>query len=418
MRVLVVGGGGREHAICRALQTGSVRPELVIAPGNAGTARLGRNVAVNLQEPAQLVAVARQEHAELVIVGPEQPLVLGLVDRLEAAGIRACGPKMAAAKIEGSKAHLRELAASANVPGPAFAILTEVHQVARAVGRFAAPPVVKADGLAAGKGVFLPATHEECIAQAEALLAGSLGDAGRTVVLEERLTGVEASAFFVCDGDVCVRWPSARDHKRLRDGDQGPNTGGMGAVSPNPALDDDTLREIEAQVVRPTLAALARRGTPYSGFLFAGLMLCERRPMLLEFNARLGDPETQAILPRLPAGAFLELADACSRHSLRPAAVAEDPRVTCAVVLAAAGYPERSRLGDPVDIEPGLESADRWLDYSGIKAKNGRLVTSGGRVATVVARADSSTAAGGLAYRGVAMVRFAGAQHRRDIGGR
>ncbi len=416
-RVLVIGSGGREHAICRALAAGDDAPEIFVAPGNAGTQEHAKNVAVAAKDVSGLVDLARAYRVDLVFPGPEAPLVLGLADRLAAVGIACCGPKAAGARLEGSKRFTRELGAASGVPGPRFCVISKADDLAAALASFDGLPVVKADGLAQGKGVFLPEDQDGCVRAARDLLAGSLGEAGNTVVLEERLTGVEASLFFACHGTRAVALPHARDHKRLHDGDEGPNTGGMGAVSPNPALSDALSRKIRDTIVGPVLRALENAGTPFVGFLFAGVMLTADGPKLLEFNVRLGDPEAQAILPRLAPGELLRLATATARHKLVRFKLKLDPRPTCAVVLAAHGYPDSPRQGDTITVDARLASAERWLDHAGTGRQDGKLVTQGGRVAAVVARGESAESARRSAYAGVEMVHFAGKQFRTDIGG-
>lgn len=401
--------------MCLALATSS-DTEILVAPGNPGTAALGHNLAVAADEVPGLVEAARAHRVDLVVPGPEVPLVLGLADALAEAGIPCCGPSAAAARLEGSKSFTRRLTDAAGVPSPAYQVITEPAEVDAAVAAFKAPPVVKADGLAAGKGVVLPRSVAGCRRAAQEMLAGRFGAAGRRVVLEERLFGVEASLFYACRGSRLVALPHARDHKRLEDGDRGPNTGGMGAVSPNPLIDEDLQREVTEAIVRPTLAALEERGTPYSGFLFAGLMLTDDGPRLLEFNVRLGDPEAQAVLPRLDDGSFLDLCHWAVGAGLDPPDVVVDPRAVCAVVLATQGYPDEPRTGDAISMDPELETPDRWFVHAGTAVTDGALVAAGGRVGAVVARADSLAAARRAAYEGVSLVRWAGMTFRRDIG--
>ncbi|MEE8408882.1 MAG: phosphoribosylamine--glycine ligase [Myxococcota bacterium] len=419
MKILVVGSGGREHAICRALATASPPPEIIVAPGNPGTAGMADNVDVAASDIDGLVELARSLPVDLVIPGPEAPLVAGLADRLLDAGIPVCGPSGQAAKLEGSKRFTRELAREAGVPGARFEVVQTVAGLESAVDGWDGIPVVKADGLAAGKGVLLPVTRQACVDAGTELLEGKLGAAGLTVVLEERLDGVEASLFYACLGQTAVALPHARDHKRLHDGDLGPNTGGMGAISPNPFIeehDEDIERLVRDTIITPTLATLERRGTPYSGFLFAGLMLTSEGPRLLEYNVRLGDPEAQAVLPRIADGEFLALCLAVGRGDLEGFELSIDPRPTCAIVLAADGYPDQPRQGDPIRIADDVHADDRWLDHAGTRKQNGALVTSGGRVAAVVARGASAATARAAAYAGVDMVSFDGMQFRHDIG--
>jgi phosphoribosylamine--glycine ligase len=414
-KILVVGNGGREHAICRALVT-DPDVELLIAPGNPGTATCGRNVPVAGTDVAGLVALARGERVELVVPGPEAALVKGLADALTAAGIPCCGPRRRPALLEGSKRYMRMLTDNVGVPGARFLTVTCESDLERAVASFEAVPVVKADGLCAGKGVYLPGDEAECVEVVRQLLAGSLGDAGRVVLLEERLKGVEASLFYLCDGQTALALPHARDHKRILDGDRGPNTGGMGAISPNPAITAAIEACVRETIVAPTLRALDEVGASFCGFLFAGVMLTEDGPRLLEFNVRLGDPEAQAILPRLQPGSFAGICAAAAKGRLATTRIELAPVSTCAVVLAAAGYPAAPMLGDRISIGAGFESADRWLDQAGTRSTGATLFTAGGRVGAVVARAESAAAARRLAYEGVDEISFGGMQVRRDIG--
>lgn len=415
MKIMVVGGGGREHAMARALATDS-DAELIIAPGNPGTAALGRNVAVSATDVDELVQLAQSEAVDLVIPGPEAPLVAGLADALFAVGVPCCGPGSQAARLEGSKTFTRELCTAAGVPSPSYEVVGDPEALKDALKTFQTPPVVKADGLAGGKGVFLPDTHEDCLSVGLALLQGKLGAAGRTLVLEERLVGTEASLFYACSGQAFVALPHARDHKRLLNGGRGPNTGGMGAVSPNSALDSEVETEVATRVVRPVLRQLEESGTPFRGFLFVGLMLTDAGPKVLEFNVRLGDPEAQAILPRLAPGLFAALCRAVAQGELQKFELEVDTRPTCAVVVTAAGYPEVVRKGDVVTLSPSLITTDRWLVHAGTTLRDGRLVTAGGRVAAVVTRGDTVEQATASAYEGVAEIIFDGMHYRTDIG--
>jgi phosphoribosylamine--glycine ligase len=415
MKVLVVGSGGREHAMGRALTT-TPEVEVIIAPGNPGTAQLGENVDVRIDDVAGLVALARRARVDLVIPGPEGPLVAGLVDALAEAGVPCCGPSAAAARLEGSKAFTRSLAQAARIPSPDHRIVTSPAGVGAALAGFGSPPVIKADGLAAGKGVFLPDTFDECSRVTRDLLAGSLGQAGATVVMEERLVGIEASWFHACRGTEAITLPDALDYKRLLDGGEGPNTGGMGSLSPNPDVDPGIGAAVHDRFVLPALERLAADGTPFNGFLFSGMMMTEESPYLLEFNVRLGDPEAQVVLPRLPDGVFAEVCAWVAGLRTDPPTFEVDRRHTCAVVLAAEGYPVAPRRGDPITLSPGLESEDRWFIHAGTRLDDGTLLTDGGRVGAVVARAESKEAARVAAYEGVPHVQWAGMTHRSDIG--
>jgi phosphoribosylamine--glycine ligase len=415
MKVLVVGSGGREHAIGRALVT-AANVELFTAPGNPGTAAIGENLPVPAEDIAGIVAAARSIPVDLVVPGPEAPLVAGLADALAEAGIPCAGPGASAARLEGSKAFTRALTEAAGVPSPAFRVVERVADLDRALGAFTSPPVVKADGLAGGKGVFLPETIEGCRDAAESLLTGRLGGAGSRVVLEERLFGVEASWFHACRGTEVVPLPHAMDYKRLYEGEEGPNTGGMGAVSPNPMVGGDLEGTIRQQIVLPTLRRLQREGTTFRGFLFSGLMVTAAGPMLLEYNVRLGDPETQAVLPRLLDGAFLEVCAWVSGMTDAKPRIAFDERAACAVVLATEGYPDAPRTGDAIQIADGLETESRWLIHGGTRREGDDLYTAGGRVGAVVARGAALDEARRSAYDGVRLVQWPGMTHRTDIG--
>jgi phosphoribosylamine--glycine ligase len=415
LTVLIVGSGGREHALCRSLAA-VAGVSVLTAPGNPGAATVARLLPIAADDVGGVVAAARSEGVHLVVPGPEVPLVAGLADALDAAGIPCCGPSAAAAQLEGSKAFTRTLAAEAGVPGPGYRIVSPGDDIDAALAAFATPPVVKADGLAAGKGVTLPETMDEARAEVDALLGGRLGDAGRVVVLEERLAGTEASFFYACRGTTAVALPHARDHKRLGDGDRGPNTGGMGAISPNPIVGATLEAEVADTIVVPTLTAMARNGTPFHGFLYAGVMLTDDGPMLLEYNVRLGDPEAQAIIPRLDPSALFEVCRWVAGLRRDPPDLRVDPRPTCVVVVAAEGYPEAPRRGDSITIDPAIETRNRWFIHAGTAIDDGGLVTAGGRVGAVVARGETGDAARRRAYEGVDLVTFPGMTYRTDIG--
>lgn len=390
---------------------------LFCAPGNVGTAEHATNLPLRADDVPAIVTAAVNIGINLVIPGPESSLCAGVQDALSAAGIACCGPSRAAAQLESSKAFTRTLTAPLHVPGPRFAIVRDRTQLVAALRDFSDVPVLKADGLSGGKGVFLLDDKDACEALGADLLVGSLGDAGRTLVLEERLHGEEASLFYACHGERCVPLPHARDHKRLSDGDQGPNTGGMGAVSPSPSLTDDLERTVRTQIVEPTLRELARRGTPFVGFLFVGLMLTAQGPALLEFNVRLGDPEAQAILPRLLPGEFLRLCRATAAGTLDGFELGVSDRSTCAIVLASRGYPNKPQLGDAITIDtPALRRSGAFLLHSGTEQRGATLHTAAGRVMTVVASADTPPDARQRAYAAAGAVHFNGQLRRSDIG--
>ena len=425
-RVLVVGSGGREHALASRLALDGGVDALVMAPGNPGMAALGRCVPVSSDDVDGLVALARAESVDLVVVGPEAPLVAGLVDALEAAGIAAFGPSGAAARLEGSKAFAKSVMDAAGVPTAGWVATSSRDDALTALDRFGAPWVVKADGLAAGKGVVVTSDRAEAEGAIDAALVGRrFGDAGATLVIEAFLDGPERSLFAVCDGEDAVLLAPAQDHKRARDGDEGPNTGGMGAFCPVAGfeLGDAHVTELRETVVLPMLRELARRGTPFRGLLYAGLVDTAEGPKVLEYNVRFGDPETQAVLPRLTSS-LVDLMWASATGSAAtgdgvasvPVRFSADAAVT--VVIASAGYPETSSSGDVIE---GASEADASDGVQVVHAgtaldEAGRLVTAGGRVLAVTGLGMDLAQARERAYRGVACIRIAGAQHRTDIG--
>jgi phosphoribosylamine---glycine ligase len=413
VRVLLLGSGGREHALAWKLAQSPLLSALVCGPGNPGTARLGTNVPLRADSPEAVVAAARQHSVDLVVVGPEAPLVAGVADALGAAGIACFGPVAAAARLEGSKAFAKEIMAEAGVPTAGFRVFedpTQAEQYAAERGRI----VVKADGLAAGKGVIVARGAEEGRAAVRSL--STLGAAGQRLVLEELLEGEEVSVIALCDGERYVLLPPAQDHKRVGEGDTGPNTGGMGAYAPVPFLTPAALAEVGERVVAPTLAALRRRGMPFRGALYAGLMLTPQGPRVLEFNARLGDPEAQVLMLQLGED-LLPLLEACARGRLEPRPLVAHPGVSVGVVLAAQGYPESPRRGQRVE---GVESvsAEAQVFVAGVEEQEGAWLTAGGRVLTVCARGADLAEARNRAYAAVSRVRFEGMHFRRDIGAR
>ncbi|HXG42168.1 MAG TPA: phosphoribosylamine--glycine ligase [Dehalococcoidia bacterium] len=414
-RVLVVGGGGREHAIAWKLRQSSSLGELLVAPGNAGTAAIATNLDIRANDVEGLVAAAREHRVELVVVGPEEPLARGLADRLEAEGIAVFGPRQAGARIEASKAWARELAARHGIPHPAFAIFTSRTDARDYVMSLSGPPVVKADGLAGGKGAFVCQSKEEALDIIDRLMVDeALGPAGRTVVVEEKLSGREVSAHAFTDGRTVVPMPFACDYKRALDGDQGPNTGGMGAYSPALWLDEPTERFVHQQVTEAAVRALAAEGIDYRGVLYPGLMVTDRGPLVLEFNCRFGDPETQVLLPRLKSD-LLKIAWAVANGRLHEVAVEWSTEACVGVVMASGGYPDEYRTGYPIYGLGSVED-DVLVFHAGTALRDdGTVVTAGGRVLTVVAVAPTLTEARAKAYRAVQHIHFTRAHYRRDI---
>jgi len=415
LRVLVVGGGGREHAIVRALARSGQTPEVLCAPGNAGIAADARCLDIGAEEISELIGAVRDEGVGLVVVGPEAPLVAGLVNALEDEGIAAFGPTAAAAGIEGSKLFAKELMEKAGVPTASHTVLRSHEEAVEQIARASYPAVLKADGLAAGKGVIICATEAEAREAVEVFFTERRF--GETeVILEEFLEGEELSLLALCDGDNVVPLAPARDYKRIGNGDTGPNTGGMGSYSPVPGFDDSEIERLADVVHRPIVEAMANRGTPYRGVLYAGLMMTADGPRVLEYNCRFGDPETQAVLPRLRSD-LLELCLA-SRVDGGLTGVRgefdEDWAVT--VVLASAGYPASSSTGDVIR---GLEQASEMegveITHAGTARRDGEIITAGGRVLNVTGLGPSAADARQRAYDAAERISFMGRQMRTDI---
>ena len=420
MRVLIVGAGGREHALAWKCASASRVSEVLVAPGNAGTAAEPkvRNVDVAAEDLAGLTRLAAAERVDLTIIGPEAPLVAGVVDAFEAAGLRCFGPRQAAARLEGSKAYAKSFLTRHGIPTARSATFTRERFDPAWVRAQPAPLVVKASGLAAGKGVVIAASVEEALAAVEAMFAGQFGSAGREVVVEEFLTGEEASFIVMADGVHILPLATSQDHKRRDDGDRGPNTGGMGAYSPAPVVTGSLHARILREVIEPTVRGLAADGVPYTGFLYAGLMIAaDGTPNVLEFNCRLGDPETQPIMMRLESD-LTALCEAALEQRLDRAQAQWDARAALGVVMAAAGYPESVRKGDPI---VGLERAARLpgkIFHAATRLEAGRVLTNGGRVLCAVGLGASVATAQRQAYALADSVHWPGVQYRHDIGHR
>ncbi|MCK9172634.1 MAG: phosphoribosylamine--glycine ligase [Desulfuromonas thiophila] len=417
MKILVVGGGGREHALVWKIAQSPLVETIYCAPGNPGIAELAELVPLNVEDVDGLCAFALEKAIDLTVVGPELPLTLGIADRFKAAGLAIFGPSQAAAQIEGSKGFSKDLMAKYGIPTAAYARFTDRDQAVAYVNEQGAPIVIKADGLAAGKGVILAQTLEEAVqAIDEILVDGVFGEAGKSLVIEEFLYGEEASFFAFTDGKNILPLASAQDHKQIFDGDKGPNTGGMGAYSPAPVVTDALYQRIVDEVVQPTIDGMAAEGCPYCGILFVGLMIDGEKIRVLEYNARFGDPEAQPLLSRMKSDLVPVLRD-CARGELTTRTLEWHEGAAVCVVLAAAGYPASVRKGDAIS---GLTAANALEDVqvfqAGTALCEGQLVTAGGRVLGVVGRAADVPAAIERAYAGVAQIRFDGAQWRRDIG--
>ncbi|QRZ61940.1 phosphoribosylamine--glycine ligase [Rothia sp. ZJ932] len=411
MKVLVLGPGGREHAIIRALQADATVTEVHSAPGNAGIAQDVTVHAIDANDPAAARALAQELSADLVVVGPEAPLVAGVSDALREAGFAVFGPSKAAAALEGSKAFAKEVMAQAQVPTAMAKVATNAQEAADALDTFGAPYVVKDDGLAAGKGVVVTEDRQVALDHAESCFT-----AGGTVVIEEYLDGPEVSLFVLSDGTNVVPLSPAQDFKRIFDNDEGPNTGGMGSYTPLPWLPEGFVEDVVERVARPTITEMARRGAPFVGVLYCGLAVTSRGIRVIEFNARFGDPETQAVLARLRTGLGQLLLAAARGELSEDTALDWDPRTAVDVVMAAENYPDTPRKGDAIS---GLDAANALngihVAHAGTAEKNGDIVTAGGRVLAVVALGDDLADARSRAYDGVELISWTGAQYRSDI---
>ncbi|MGY0650824.1 phosphoribosylamine--glycine ligase [Luteimonas sp. A537] len=421
MKVLVIGSGGREHALAWKLAQSPRVDEVLVAPGNAGTATEAgcRNVDVKATDIDALLALARDEGVAFTVVGPEAPLVAGIVDRFQAAGLRIFGPSAAAAKLEGSKAFAKDFLARHGIPTAHYAVFTEVEPALAYLRDAGAPIVVKADGLAAGKGVIVAMTLAEAEAAVRDMLGGdAFGEAGARVVIEEFLDGEEASFIAMVDGSFALPMATSQDHKRVGDGDTGPNTGGMGAYSPAPVVTPAVHARIMREVIEPTVAGMAADGVPFSGFLYAGLMIdADGAPKVIEFNVRFGDPETQPIMMRLRSD-FATLVEAGIDGALDGADADWDPRPALGVVMAAEGYPATPRTGDVISVPDMPGTGDVRVFHAGTRLENGHAVTAGGRVLCVCALGDSVAEAQQRAHTATAGITWPGEFHRRDIGWR
>ena len=414
MKVLVIGNGGREHALVWKLAQSPRRPQLYCAPGNGGIAELAECVEIAADDAERLADFAKREGIDLTVVGPEAALLAGVVDLFEARGLRIVGPRKQAALLEGSKSFAKDLMMEYGIPTAAYRTFTELEPALAYIREQGAPIVVKADGLAAGKGVIVARTVEEAEAAVRSILESkAFGHAGDQVVIEQFLAGEEATVLAFVDGANVKRMVPVQDHKQVFDGDQGPNTGGMGTYAPVPRVTETLLDEIEAAILRPVVKAMSEKGTPYKGVLYVGLMLTDEGPKVIEFNARFGDPETQVVLPLLEND-LLDVFEAVVDGRLADVELKWKDQAAVCVILASEGYPGAYRKGDEIE---GLDKLPEGsvAFHAGTVRKEGQLVTNGGRVLGITGLGPDLASAKATAYQGVGAVRFAGKHYRKDI---
>ena len=421
MKVLIVGGGGREHAMAWKMAQSEEVDQVFVASGNAGTALEPKvaNVPIAAHEIERLCSFAKSERISLTVVGPEAPLVAGIVDRFRESQLPCFGPTRAAAKLEGSKAYCKDFMLRFGIPTATYETFTDPVAAIDYLQNQSYPIVIKADGLAAGKGVIIAHSKAQAVAAVQSMLTeGAFGEAGQRVVIEEFLQGEEASFMVMADGENILPLATSQDHKPLEEGDRGPNTGGMGAYSPAPVITPDIHDRIMAQVIRPTIEGMAEQGIPYTGFLYAGLMISpDGQPRVLEFNCRMGDPETQPIMMRLQSN-FAALCFSAGEGRLNTINAQWDSRFALGVVLAAQGYPSQYRKGDVIEGLPEEEAPDIKVFHAGTALENGRIVTAGGRVLCVTALGETVAEAQHKAYAQVEKIHWPGMVYRRDIGWR
>jgi phosphoribosylamine--glycine ligase len=418
MKFLLIGSGGREHALAWALSASPMVSKLYCAPGNAGIAAVVECVPIAAMDFDGLIAFARDRQIDFVVVGPETPLVAGLWDRLEAAGVKALGPSMAGAVLEGSKGFVKDLCAENGIPTAAYQRFTAPEPAKAFAATLGLPVVIKADGLAAGKGVIIPETREETDRAIDFMFEGGFSDAGSSIVVEEFMEGVEASFFALTDGEHVLPLAGAQDHKRVFDGDKGPNTGGMGAYSPAPVLTDAVVEQTMSRIIKPTVAAMAARGTPYMGVLFAGLMITKDGPKLIEYNCRFGDPECQVLMLRLKSDLATALIAARDKQ-LHHLDLRWRDEAALTVVMAAKGYPGNYDKGSEIrGLEAGANVDGVQIFHAGTERHDGKLIATGGRVLNVSAIGKTVAEAQARAYQAVDRINWPGGFCRRDIGWR
>ena len=413
MKILVIGNGGREHTLCWKLKNDSCAPELFCAPGNAGTAELGTNIDLGVTDIADIIAWAKENRPDLTVIGPEAPLCAGLADALEAEGFRVFGPSKAAAELEGSKEFAKEIMKAAGVPTSGYAVFTDAEPACKYVREKGAPIVIKADGLAAGKGVTVAETVEQAEEAINDALGGAFGDAGSRVVIEDFLVGEEASILALIDGEHVVLLASSQDHKRAYEGDTGPNTGGMGAYSPAPIVTESVLKKVRSEVYDRTLAELKKRGITYKGVLYAGLMIHNGQPSVVEFNCRFGDPETQAVLARWD-GDILPALEACVDGTLSDDLISWKADPSVCIVMSAGGYPGDYGKGEVIS---GIAAANEGATvfHAGTALDGDNVVTAGGRVLGITALGSDLQTAVDNAYAAVEEISWRDAFYRKDI---
>lgn len=415
MNILILGSGGREHALLWKLAQSPEATKLYAVPGNPGMAELAECVAGSIEDNAAVVKLAQEKKIDLVVVGPEVPLMNGVVDALRAAGIKAFGPTKAAAELEGSKSFSKDIMKKYGIPTAKYEVFTDADAARAYIEKEGAPIVIKADGLAAGKGVIVAETKEQALdAVHEIMDDAAFGKAGSRVVIEAFMEGEEASLLAFTDGKTIRPMVSSQDHKRAYDGDKGPNTGGMGTYAPAPVMTKDMVEQATEKILKPMIAAMVKEGRPYQGCLYAGLMITEEGPKVVEFNARFGDPETQVVLPLLK-GDLVKIMQACVDGTLDTAAVDWEDGAAVCVVMASGGYPKSYKKGYAIDGLKKAESLGTFVFHAGTAKKDGKVVTSGGRVLGVTARGGGIKEATEKAYKGVEAIRFTDEFHRKDI---
>lgn len=417
MRVLVIGSGGREHALCWAISRSPRVSKLFVAPGNGGTGAVAENVPLDVADHAGIIDFCRRETVDFVVIGPDAPAVAGLGDDLRAAGLLCFGPSKAAAQLEGSKSFTKQICDEANIPTAAYGRFEDEAAALGYVRAQGAPIVIKADGLALGKGVTVAMSLQEAEDAVRDCFSGAFGESGSLVVVEEFLEGEEASVFALCDGETIVMLASAQDHKRVWDGDRGPNTGGMGAYSPAPVMTEAMMARTREEIIAPTVRRMAERGTPFTGVLYAGLMITDMGPKLIEYNVRFGDPECQVLMLRLKSD-IVDLLEATARGTLDEVSPEWRDEVALTVVMATKGYPVNAPKGSIISGAEGLDTSDLQIFHAGTARVDGRLVANGGRVLNVTALGSTVAEAQKRAYAAVDRIDWPEGFCRRDIGWR